>query len=90
MSRIGQKQLEIFENSFLEVTRTSGLITNVTVYTDGTKTIKKRDVDVGRTAGLVTTITNNDYDSGGTLKETETQTVARVSGLVDNITKVIS
>ncbi|MCW4039989.1 MAG: hypothetical protein NWE83_04450 [Candidatus Bathyarchaeota archaeon] len=90
MPRLKQRQIEQFEDVYIEPTRTNGLITTITTWTDSGKTIKIRENEVTRTNGLITQIVNRLYDVGGILKETQTQTIVRANGLVANITKAIS
>jgi len=90
LERLEQDQIEQFENSFVEPTRANGLITIVTTWTNSGKTIRIRENKVTRANGLITQIVNRLFDVGGTLKETQTQTIVRAGGLVQDITKVIS
>lgn len=73
------------ETSYEEVTRTSGLITNVTVWQSAAKLLKVRETTITRTGGLVNTVADKQYDESGVLIQTVTQTYNRTSGLITSI-----
>lgn len=73
------------ETHYLEVTRTSGRVTNVTMWTDNGKTQKVREVDITRTSNRVSSYSIKQYDGSGTLKDTLTGTIARTGGRVSSI-----
>jgi hypothetical protein len=73
------------ETSYEEITRTSGLITNVTVWQTSAKLVKVRETVITRTGGLVNTVADKQYDDSGVLVQTVTQTYNRTSGLITSI-----
>lgn len=78
------------ESRYTEVTRTGGLVTSVTDWTDSGKTTKVRECTVSRTGNLISSIVEKQYDGSGTLitGQTLTGTVARTGAKVDTITWV--
>jgi len=76
------------ETSYEEITRTSGLITNVTVWQSVAKLAKVRETVITRTGGLVNTVTDKQYDDSGVLVQTITQTYNRTSGLITSVNVV--
>lgn len=76
---------EVVETTHTVVTRTLGLVTNVTVWMTPAMLVKHRSTDVFRTLGVVTTIVDRQYDTSGTLLYTLTHNVTRTGGLVTSI-----
>lgn len=80
----------IAETSYLEVTRTAGRVSDVTHWTDNTKTTKIRETNITRTSGVVSSVVVKQYDGTGTLAQTLTGTVNRAGGQVASIDWVLS
>lgn len=78
------------QTSYEEITRTSGLITNVTVWQTVAKLIKVRETTITRSGGLVSTVVDKQYDASGVLVQTLTQTFNRTSGLITSVNVVES
>jgi hypothetical protein len=76
----------IARDSFTEVTRSSGRVVSVIVYTTPAKTQKIRETLITYSSGRVSTVTENQYDSGGGLIATYTESISRSGGLVASIT----
>lgn len=76
------------QNYYEEVTRTAGLITNVTCWQTSAKLLKVREVSIARTGGLVDTVVDKQYNASGVLIQTLTQTYNRTSGLITSIDAV--
>jgi len=82
---------DISENSFREIVRDSeGIVTDIIVYTDATKTTKIREQNISRASGLISQIVTQQYDAGGSVSETQTETISRTGGLIDDITMSLS
>lgn len=81
---------DIAETSYLEVTRSGGQVTDVIIYTDSGKTTKIREVNITRTLGQVSQVVTKQYDGGGSLVQTLTQTITRSGGQVASIDAVLS
>jgi hypothetical protein len=79
---------EIAENAHVVVTRSSGQVSSVVVWTDNTLTTKIRETNITRSSGQVSQIEVKQYDSGGVLKNTVTQTVTRSSGQITSVAVV--
>lgn len=75
-----------------EVTRVSGLVTDISIWTTSGKTQKIKGTAITRTSGLVSSIVETRYDANGTLLAggTFTKTITRASGLVTSIAVVQS
>lgn len=82
---IDQLAHNIAETSYMEVTRTSGQVTNVTYWTNSGKTTKIRETAISRSGGQVSTIVTTQYDSMGVVQEVLTGTITRSSGQVASI-----
>lgn len=80
----------IAETSYLEVTRSGGRVTDVIIWTDSGKTTKIREVNITRSSGQVSQVVTKQYDGGGSLVQTLTQTINRSSGQVASIDSVLS
>jgi hypothetical protein len=79
---------DLSETSYLEVTRTSGQVSDVTVWTNSGKTIKVREALVTRSAGQASVIVDKQYNGAGTLVQTLTHTITRSAGQVASIATV--
>lgn len=82
----------IAEDSFEEATYTGifNRLTNVTIYTDATKTTKVRETSFTYTGPRITTVTTIQYDGAGVVKNTLTEAITYIgpfSNRVDNITR---
>ena len=82
----------IAEDNHTEVTRAAGVVTNVTVWTDGGMTVKIRESQISRTAGKVTQVVTIQYDGAGSVivGETKTTTISRTNGKVTDIDEVLT
>lgn len=74
----------IAETNFTEITRTSGRVSNITVWTDNGKTTKIREVQITRSSGQVSQVVKIQYDGAGVAitGQTITTTVNRSSGKI--------
>jgi hypothetical protein len=79
---------DLSETSYLEVTRTSGQVSDVTVWTDSGKTIKVREALVTRSAGQASVVVEKQYNGAGTLVQTLAHTITRSAGQVASIATV--
>jgi hypothetical protein len=79
-------------NGYTEVTRLSGQVTDVIVWTDSGKTQKIHEVNITRSSGQVSQIVEKLYSASGSLLAggTFTKTIARSGGRVASITVVQS
>jgi hypothetical protein len=74
------------ETAYLEVTRTSGRVSNVTVWTDSGKTKKVRELtNVVRTGGRIDSYDVIQYDGAGASKQTMSYAVTRTAGRISSI-----
>lgn len=89
LSNIENLVHDISEASYMEVTRTSGLVTNITYWTDSGKTVKIREIDITRTNGLVSSVIRKQYISG-VLDSTETNTITRTNDIITSVEQVIT
>ena len=80
----------VAETSYLEITRTAGRVSDVTYWTDNTKTTKIRETNITRTAGQVSSVVVKQYDGTGTLAQTLTGTVTRTGGQASSIDWVLT
>ena len=80
----------IAETSYQEITRTGGQVTNVSYWTNSSKTIKIRETDITRASGQVSQIVLKQYDNLGVLSQTLTGVVTRTSGQVASIDWVLT
>lgn len=76
---------EVVETTYTVVTRTAGLVTNVTVWMTPAMLLKHRSTDVFRTLGVVTQIVERQYDTAGVLLYTLTHNISRTGGQVTSI-----
>jgi hypothetical protein len=76
---------EVVETTFTVVTRTLGLVTNVTVWMTPAMVLKHRSADIFRTLGVVTQIIERQYDTSGILLYTLTHNISRSGGQVTTI-----
>jgi len=75
------------EDLYLEVTRTAGKVSNVTVYTDSGKTTKIRELaNIVRTGGRIDSYDLIQYDGVGSVKQTMAYAITRTAGRVSSIT----
>ena len=79
----------IQESAFDEVVR-AGQVTDVITWTDSGKTTKIRETSLTRAAGQVSSIVEKQYNGAGTLVQTRTGTVTRVSGQVSTVDWVLT
>lgn len=77
---------EVVENTYTAITRTSGLVTNVTVWMTPAMLLKHRSTDIFRTLGLVSQIVERQYDTSGLLLYTLTHNVSRTGSQVTSLT----
>jgi hypothetical protein len=82
---IDQLAHNIAETSYMELTRTSGQVTNVTYWTDSGKTTKIRETAITRTSGQVSQVQTIQYDEMGVAVETLTGSITRTGGRVSSI-----
>jgi hypothetical protein len=76
------------ENSYDELTRTSGKVTHVVVWDSSSKSIMIREELITRVNGKVSQLVAKQYDRGtGLLKETMTEVYTRTGGKVTSITR---
>lgn len=85
--QLDQLTHEVDESSYDEITRVSGKVTGITVWTNSSKELKIREYLVSRTGGKVSQLVTKQYDGTGTLKETLTEDFTRTSGKVTSITR---
>lgn len=81
---------EIAETCFLKITRSSGQVSNVTIWTDAFMTTKIREILITRAFGQVSVVVEKQYDAFGVIipGQTLTSTITRSGGQVDNISAV--
>jgi hypothetical protein len=75
----------IAEDSYEELTYTSGKITNSTIWTDDTKTTKIREEQYVYTGNLITSMTAIQYNSGGNEFERVVETYTRTGSKITSI-----
>jgi len=70
---------KLSEDAFYEINRdANNFVTSIIAYTDSSKTTKIREITISRdTSNLVNTITYNQYDSSGTLIQSEIRSASR-------------
>jgi len=81
---------EIAENSDTVVTRSSGQVVSVVVWTDSGHTQKIRETLITRSSGQVSVVVTKQYDGAGALLNTYTKTITRSSGQVASIAGVLT
>jgi hypothetical protein len=80
----------IAESSYEEYEYTGNRVDAIRIYTDGTKTTKVRETEFTYTGAQVTTIVIKQYDSGGLLDETLTETLSYTGAKLDDITRALT
>jgi len=78
----------IAETNYLEITRSSGKITDVIIWETAAKLKKIREYNITRTSGKISSVVAKQYDSTGALKNTLTSTITRTSGRISSISEV--
>jgi hypothetical protein len=74
------------ETCYLEVTRSGGRVSNVTVWTDSGKTKKIRELtNIVRTGGRIDSYDVIQYDGVGAVKQTVSYAVTRTAGRVSSV-----
>jgi hypothetical protein len=76
---------EVVESTYMVVTRTLGLVTNITVWMTPAMLIKHRSADITRTLGVVTTVVERQYNTLGVLLYTLTHNITRTGGQVTSL-----
>lgn len=89
-SGIDQLVHDIVEDSYQEVIRSLGKITDVIIWENSNKLIKIRETNISRIGNLVSQIVIKQYDSLGDIKETFTGTFNRVGDKVYSIDWVLT
>jgi hypothetical protein len=81
---------DVAETSYVEVTRASGQVSNVTVWETAAKLKKVREAAVTRASGQVSVVVETQYDAAGLAiaGQVLTHTVTRSSGQVASIATV--
>lgn len=77
---------DLAETCYTEISRTSGRVASITVWTSPAKLIKVREAILTRTSGLVSQVVENQYDGAGVLVQTLTHVITRTGGSVTSIT----
>lgn len=80
----------IAETNYTEITRSSGQVSNVTVWETAAKLKKIREIAITRSSGQVSIVVETQYDATGAAIAGQilTRTVTRSSGQVSNIATV--
>lgn len=78
----------IAETNYLEITRSSGKITDVVIWETAAKLKKIREYNLTRSSGKISSVVAKQYDSAGVLKNTLTSTITRTSGKISSISEV--
>jgi len=80
----------IAEDAYVEIIRAAGRVTDIVVWTDSGKTVKIRETNITRAAGLVSQTVEKQYDGAGTLitGQTITSTFNRTGSNVSSIDQV--
>ena len=73
------------QTAYEEVTRESGVVTNICVWQTSEKLLKVRETEIFRTDGRVSTVRDRQYGSDGSLVQTLVQTINRSGGRVASI-----
>lgn len=76
----------ISEDSYEEVTRSSGRVSNITYWTDSGKTKKIRETVLTRSSGRVSQVDEIQYDGDGIECQRMTGVITRSGGFVTDIT----
>lgn len=87
---IDQLVHEVSENSYTTNTRNGFLITQSIIWTDTNMTTKIRQFDMTYNGFLVNTITTQQFNTSGTVVETQVDTYSYTGSLVDNITTTLT
>lgn len=69
--------------SFKEVTRSNGVITQISIYTSSAKTVELYRKVITRSSGQITSITETDYTRNPSVSRTKT--IARSNGSIISI-----
>lgn len=77
----------IDQNSYDEITRSGGKISQIVTWDSPSKTRKIREEVITRTSGLISQVVTSNYDGLGVLHETLTEVITRTSGRVVNIAR---
>jgi hypothetical protein len=75
----------IAESCYEEITRSSGRVSNITYWTDDTKTTKVREVAITRSSGRVSQLDCIQYNGSGTEIQRMTGVITRTSGRISSI-----
>lgn len=78
---------EIAETCYMELTRSSGKVVNITYWTDSGKTTKVRETVITRSAGKVSQVVETQFDAAGTAitGQTITLDITRTGGKIASI-----
>lgn len=68
---------------FKEITRSGGVITQISIYTTSAKTVELYRKTITRTAGQITSITETDYTRSPSVSRTKT--ITRSAGAITSI-----
>lgn len=80
---------DVAETNYLEVTRTAGRVSAITLWTNSGKTEKIREILITRTNGATSQVVTKQY-AAGVLSETLTESVTRFGGRVASIAAVLA
>ena len=80
----------IVETSYEEYVYTGNRVDDIIIWTNNTKTTKIREINFTYSGSLVTTIVTKQYDGGGTLVDTITETLNYTGNKLDDIDRVNS
>ncbi len=75
----------IAESCHQQITRSSGRISNITLWTDSGETTKIRELQITRSSGRISELVEIQYDASGVEKMRVTGTITRSSGKIDHI-----
>lgn len=79
----------IIENSYYEITRSSGIVTSECWYTTPAKTTKIREISYTRVGGLISQIDTKQYDDG-ILYKTYIEVITRIGGIITSISGTLT
>jgi hypothetical protein len=77
-------------DSYLEISRTSGLVSSAILWTSAAKVQKIREINVTRSGSTVIQVQHKEYDKAGFLVKTYDGTLSRSSGQIVSVTGVES
>jgi hypothetical protein len=80
---------DIAENSYTEIIKTNGKVSNMILWTNSNKLEKIREINISRVSGKVNEIVTKQYNSGS-LVETYTETFTRTGTSVTSIQGVLT